>query len=230
MQDLTQLIDQLNDWNAQNRFGEVLAEVNTVLDRHSVSDNDDLSALYVLRGNALYGLGRFEEATQSYAKAIELDTFNVQARCNYGSTLLTLGRYVDALNACDAAILTDENFAPSYVNAAHCLSALNHDDEAVYALRQAFTLEPDNAELGLTVANMAAGLNDFGVALDTYMAVAGLPDSPLDIHQTIYQFLEQAKSDPDLPRADWQKGLDAWRAKFISTPEVLRLYGELIRA
>ena len=64
-----------------------------------------------------------------------------------------MGHYVDALNACDAAILTDENFAPAYINAAHCLAALKHEEEAVYALQQAFSIEPENAELGRTVAD-----------------------------------------------------------------------------
>ena len=107
-------IQKLNEWNAQGRYAEVLAETNT--DLSLITDDnaeEDVASLYVVRGNALFGLGRFQDALEAYGKAIELDTFDVEARCNYGSTLYSLGKYVDALNACNAAILTDENFAPS---------------------------------------------------------------------------------------------------------------------
>lgn len=231
MENIEQEITKLNEWNAQGRFAEVLAETNT--DLATVTDDnieEDVASLYVVQGNALYGLGRLEEALTAYAKAIELDTFDVQARCNYGSTLYSLGRYVDALNACDAAILTDEDFAPSYINVAHCLVALKHEEEAVYALQQAFSLEPENAELGRVVADMAADLDDFEVALDSYLKVAALPDTKEDVQQAIHDFFMKFKTNPDVPRNDWMKGVDRWRSEFSDNPEALRLSSELIRS
>lgn len=226
-------INRLNEWNTAGRFAEVLVDSTALLDAPIADEDEDddevRASLFVIQGNALYGLGRFEEALKAYAQAIELDTFDVQARCNYGSTLYTLGRYVDALNACDAAILTDENFAPSYVNVAHCLVALKHEGEAVYALRQAFSLAPEDSELGRTVADMAADLEDYDVALETYLDVAALPDAPADIHQTIHDFFIRFKNHPDIPRTDWTKGVDDWRRKFATNPDVLRLSGELLR-
>ena len=230
MENIEQEIEKLNDWNAQGRFAEVLAETNT--DITLIDDNDveeNVASLYVVRGNALFGLGRFQEALEAYGKAIELDTFDVEARCNYGSTLYSLGKYVDALNACDAAILTDENFAPSYVNAAHCLVALKHEEEAVYALQQAFMLAPEDVELGKAVADMATELEDFDVALDSYMKVAALPDAPEDIQKSIYECLLKFKNHEDVSKQDWLKGVDLWRDTFANNPEVMRLSGDLLR-
>lgn len=230
MENIEQEIEKLNDWNAQGRFAEVLAETNT--DITLIDDNDveeNVASLYVVRGNALFGLGRFQEALEAYGKAIELDTFDVEARCNYGSTLYSLGKYVDALNACDAAILTDENFAPSYVNAAHCLVALKHEEEAVYALQQAFMLAPEDVELGKAVADMATDLEDFDVALDSYMKVAALPDAPDDIQKSIYECLLKFKNHEDVSKQDWLKGVDLWRDTFANNPEVMKLSGDLLR-
>ncbi len=228
MEELNEIIERFNEWNEQGRFAEVVAETNTSFWTKD-DDEEDIASIFVTRGNALYGLGRFQEALESYAKAIELDTFDVHARCNYGSTLFTLGRYVDALNASDAAILTDENFAPAYVNAAHCLAALNHTGEAVYALRQAFSLEPQNIELGLTVADMASKLDDFEVALTTYLDVAKLQGAPSDIHNKIYDLFVKFKNNPEVEKEVWEKGLEMWRDQFISNPTVLRLTGDLLR-
>ena len=230
MENIEQEIEKLNGWNAAGRFAEVLAETNT--DLATVNDDnveEDVASLYVVQGNALFGLGRFEEALAAYAKAIELDTFDVQARCNYGSTLYSLGRYVDALNACDAAILTDENFAPAYINAAHCLVALKHEDEAVYALQQAFSLEPENAELGTTVADMAADLDDFEVSLETYMKLASLKNAPENVQQKIYDLFMRFKGSEDIAKNDWLKAVDEWRTTFANDPKVIKLSSDLLR-
>ena len=231
MENVEQEIQKLNDWNSQGRFAEVLAETNT--DISLITDDnteEEFASLYVVRGNALFGLGRLQDALEAYGKAIELDTFDVEARCNYGSTLYSLGRYVDALNACDAAILTNENFAPSYINVAHCLVALKHDEEAVYALRQAFMLAPEDVELGKTVADMATDLDDFEVALEAYIKVAGLPDAPEGIQKSIFDCFMKFKNHEDVTRQDWLKAINQWRDAFPNTPEVMRLSGDLLRS
>lgn len=230
MDNIEELVERFNDWNTEGRFAEVNAEVSTILTTVLDDDDaDDVASLYVLKGNAEYGLGRFEDALKSYAKAIEFDTFDVQARCNYGSTLYTLGRYVDALNACDAAILTDESFTPAYINAAHCLVALKHEEEAIYALQQAFNLDKNNADLGRVVADMATDLEDFNVALDAYIETAQLPDAQEDIFQATYDMFVKFKNHPDVSKNEWIDGINKWRIAFPSNPEVIRLTGELMR-
>ena len=231
MENVKQEIIKLNEWNTQGRYAEVLAETDT--DIPLITDDnseEEFASLYVVRGNALFGLGRLQDALEAYGKAIELDTFDVEARCNYGSTLYSMGRYVDALNACDAAILTDENFAPSYINVAHCLVALKQEEEAVYALQQAFMLAPDDVELGKSVAEMATDLDDFNVAIDSYIKVAALPDAPDDIQKSIFDCFMKFKNSEEISRQDWLKGINTWRDAFPNTPEVMRLSGDLLRS
>ena len=230
MENTEQTIQKLNEWNAQGRYAEVAAEASNLITAATDETPEELASLFVLQGNANYGLGRFEDALQSYAKAIELDSFDVEARANYGSTLFTLGRYVDALNACDAAILTDDNFVPAYINVAHCLVALKHEEEAVYALQQAFSLAPEDPALGRTVADMAADLENFEVALDTYLEVAAMPEAAEDTAQAIHDFFVKFKGHPDVDRATWLDGVNSWREQFPNSPEVLRLAGDLLRA
>ena len=230
MENIEEVVERLNDWNAEGRFAEVSAEISTLLTTVNDDDDvDDVASVYVLKGNAEYGLGRFEDALKSYAQAIELDTFNVEARCNYGSTLYTLGRYVDALNACDAAILTDENFSPAYINVAHCLVALKHEEEAIYALQQAFSIDANDPELGRTVADMAADLDNFDVALNAYIETALLPNTQEDIFQATYNMFQKFKSSEDVTKNEWMDGINTWRTKFPTNPEVIRLAGELLR-
>lgn len=230
MENIEEIVERFNQWNEEGRFAEVNAEVSTLLTTVLDDDDaDDVASLYVLKGNAEYGLGRFEDALKSYAKAIEFDTFDVQARCNYGTTLYTLGRYVDALNALDAAILTDGEFTPAYINVAHCLVALKHEEEAIYALQQAFNLNKNDAELGRTVADMATDLENFEVALETYIETARLPDTQEDIFEATYNMFIKFKNHPDVPQNEWHDGINKWRTAFPTNPEVIRLTSELMR-
>ncbi len=224
MENLEAVIDELNAWNDQGRFAEVVVESDT----HLASEQNE-SSLYVVRGNALFGLGRFEEALKAYEEAIKIDTFDVQARTNYGSTLFSLGRYVDALNACDAAILTDEEFAPAYINAAHCLTALGHEDDAVYALSQAYSLNKEDMELGRTVAAMAADLGEYDMARDVYFDMSGSVNAPDDLPELIHHFFVAARQNGAVDRTQVLKDVDIWRQQYGRNPAVLRLSAELLK-
>lgn len=152
---------------------------------------------------------------------------DVNARNNYGSTLFVLGRYVDALNACDAAILTDETFSMAYINAAHCLAALDHMDQAAYALNSAFEQDTENAELGVRVAELLADIEEYDMARDVFFQVASLPDAPQDIHAKIAAFFADAKTKID--RTIVLKDVETWRGQFIKNPDVFRLAADLMR-
>lgn len=214
---LEETVNHYNEWNNQGRFAEVLAEMNTLL----VTSPDEAN-FHVLRGNALYGLGRFNEAAEVYSHAIALEPMDVQARSNYGSALYMMGKYVDGLNACDAAILTDKTFAPSYVNAAHCLAALDHLDHAVYALNRGFEMDSENAELGARVAELLGDFGEYEMARDAYFQVAALKDAPADIHTKIAEFFKASKAN-GIDRGLVLKDVDVWRGRFIKNQEVFRL-------
>ena len=107
--------------------------------------------------------------------------------------------------------------------------ALKHEEEAVYALQQAFSIEPNDAELGRTVADMATDLENFDVALNAYIETAQLSDTQEDIFQAIHDMFMKFKNHPDVPQNEWLEGINKWRTKFPTNPEVIRLSSELMR-
>lgn len=223
MENLEQIINQLNDWNEQGRFAETLAEANAL-----TIETPDEASLFVVKGNALYGLGRFEEALTAYETAIRLDTDDVQARTNYGATLFSLGRHVAALNACDAALLIDSKFVPAYINAAHCLAELGHDDEAIDALWEAYTLNPEDINIGRTAAEMATDLGAYEMARDIYFDLSANPNAPSDLPTAIYNFFKLMQQH-DIARTQIMQDVNTWRQKYGRNSDVLRLAGELLK-
>lgn len=223
IENLEQMITHLNDLNAKGRYAEVIADVTPL-----IKQDDQESTLYVLQGNALYGLGRLEESAEAYHQGIFVNPNDVNARSNYGSVLFALGRYVDALNACDAALAIDPSFGAAYVNAANCLFAMGHVDLAVFAATQAFSTNEKDPLLGTGVAALLFDFGEYNLARDTYFQVARLPDAPADIHRQIAAFFKNAR-DNGIDRTLILKDIDAWRKNFQKDPEVFRLAADIIK-
>lgn len=214
---LEPVIAKLNDYNSQGLYAEVMAEIDGY-----ISQNENVAGLYVLRGNAQYGLGRLEEAAESYATACVLNPMDVGARTNYASALYSLGNYLEAVNACEAALYADDTFVPAYLNAAHCYMAMGHADYAVHHLQRAMEVAPAAVEVAMTAADMFSELGEYEMARDTYFKAAKLPDASVDIHERIANFFRAAK-DNGIDRSQILSDLEEWRRRFVNNQDVFRL-------
>lgn len=212
---------QIQDLIDQNRHEEALNEL-----RDLIAVFPEEASLYVLKGNALQLAGRLEEAIQAYKTGIEMDPMNVEARSNLSAVLYKTGYYVDALNAADAAILTDKNFAPAYVNAANALITLGHMDHGAYALKKAFELDPSEPLLGVKIAELYFANDDYERARDVYFEIARMKDIDPQIHELIADLFKRAK-EKGITRLSLIHDIDAWRAEFASNPTVFELAKEL---
>ena len=70
-------------------------------------------AAYNNWGNALSGLGRYEEALEKYGKAIELKPDLAKAYYNWGYTLNGLGKYNEAIEKYNKAIESEARLSGS---------------------------------------------------------------------------------------------------------------------
>lgn len=214
---LEQVITRLNNYNLQGRYAEVLAEL-----ANYIQQDKSEASLYVLRGNAQYGLGQIEQSVESYATACILNPLDAGARTNYASALYALGSYLDAVNACEAASYADDTFVPAYINAAHCYAAMGHMDHAIFNLQRALEFAPDDSQIGTTVADMLSEFGEYEMARDTYFQVASMQGAPIDIHERIASFFTTAKNN-GIARTQVLNDVDIWRRKFFKNPDVFRL-------
>ncbi len=61
----------------------------------------DLSKAYYFKGIALYDLGKFEDAIDSYDHAVAIEPDDPNAWYNKAATLAQIGRNEESLQACD---------------------------------------------------------------------------------------------------------------------------------
>lgn len=221
IENLEELIDKLDNLNAMERHQEVLAEVNTLL-----AEDSDEAAIWVVKGNAEYGLGNFIQAADDFARAIGLNPDDVGARSNYALVLYTLERYVDGLNACDSALYIDDECAPAYMNAAHCLEALGHGDLALEYLQKAIDKNEHDGDI---IARVADTMSDYGYyepAKNALMQAARL-SVPADIHERIAAFFADARAR-GIERTRIHTDVNQWRSEFEQHPDVFNLAAPLL--
>ncbi len=217
IEDIERKIDFLNGLNAQKRYQEARADCQDLL----AIDKGD-ARLWLVAGNALYGLGQLEEAAQAYETAIALMPSLVQARSNYAMALFVTGRQIDALNAAEAAIYADETFAPPYLTAAACLTALGHNGEAVAALKAGWELASADAQNAERMAEELWHLGDYAAARDIFLALAKRPKAPADVHERLAALFQEAKNK-GISRVALVADIAAWRRDFGNNPAVFDL-------
>ena len=100
---------------------------------------DDEPFLSVL-GDAYYGLGRLDEAAEIYNKLIDKNPYSatywfVLARCYFDQQM-----YDKAIEACDYAIISDDEFAEAYQMRGNAYIFLQNEERALEDFREAARL------------------------------------------------------------------------------------------
>ena len=117
------LIEQLKDENFNEYLEKRCIEVLATYDQ--AIDIDPQNALaYSNKGDALYALRRYEEASRAYEEAVHLDAENTMAYNGKGKTLYKLHYYEEALFAHNEAIRLDPYLAEAYRDKAVVLETL----------------------------------------------------------------------------------------------------------
>jgi tetratricopeptide (TPR) repeat protein len=135
-----------NDHQALNDLGWMFLQVGRPEDglerfEQAIAIEAD-AAPYNNKGRALLELERFEDATDAFSRAAELDPEDEEAPFNMAVAMRAQDRYDDALDALDTLIEAHEDFAPAYVEYAMCLQELDRDDEAIEYFEAALEIDP----------------------------------------------------------------------------------------
>ena len=88
------------------------------------------------KADALFALGRYDEAIQAYDEAIKLNPSDPLSWMGKADALFALGRYEEAAKAYDEAIKIDPASSPALEGKTRALEALGQLDSAVKSIGQ----------------------------------------------------------------------------------------------
>lgn len=153
---------------ALERPGEALKSFDRAL--AIKPDADD----YYNRGIALEKLGRFEEAINSYDKAIMAKPRFAEAYANRGKALKESGQFARALDSLNEAIAIDPNSADAFYNRGIVLNELDKFDAARLSYERAIALRSDFIAAYHNLGLLLTKLGDFEGAKASLLAALSI--------------------------------------------------------
>ena len=118
----------------------------------------------VAQGRKAYEVGRYQEAADAFARAVEAAPNSAAARVNLGLTQLQLGN----ADAAVAHLRAASNLAPDDPEVSRdllrVLLLLGRDDDAILVLRKSSSAKPDDEETLVSLAILLASKERFGEA------------------------------------------------------------------
>lgn len=152
---------------------------------HALEVADELLAIlddawvWFLRGTALGGLGRYEEALTSLDKSIEFGGNDEWLWCARAMSLTSLGRYDEALVSCDKAIEFDAKVSVIWLTRAKALFNLERYEEALVSFEKVIEIDPKDISAWLGRGRILGHLGRYQDALVCFEKTIELdPNSP----------------------------------------------------
>ena len=136
--------------------------------RAALKTNPGAAPVWSNMGTVLSKLGRFEEALESYAKALAIKPDYAEALNNRGNVLRELGRLQEALESYNRALAVNPDHADAACNRGIVLRDLGRPGEALESYARALTIKPAHAEAACNRGIALQDLKRLGEALESY--------------------------------------------------------------
>lgn len=133
------------------------------------------AADWINRGALLHRLGRHDEALASFDKAMALVPNNPTVQMNRASALAMLGRFAEAEAICDRIIARTPKAAIAYAHKGLAVKQQGRLEEARQLIEQAHTMEPNNPETAVALAQLMLLMGDWRAAWPLFERRAALP-------------------------------------------------------
>ena len=109
-----------------------------------IAENDSAAAYHHQRGISLYHYGRFEEAGQALAKAVEIEPGNAEYLCDYGVLIAWyFDRHQEGYEALDKAVALEPSNGRYVGERGGIRYLLGQTDDAVSELKRAIEIDPE---------------------------------------------------------------------------------------
>lgn len=165
-----------------------------------------LARVLVIRGTALYLLGRMDEAIEAFREAVARDPQIRDARLNLGKLLFAGKRYQEALEIFEAEFARGEKDADLLFLAAQVLYQVAHEkkeperskvERAVELMREVLAARPDDTDALRWTAYLALEIGRYKEAIDVLKRM--IERHPLDseYHRMLASAYRLAKRDEE---------------------------------
>jgi len=177
-------------------LSDLLAEPYTPTPLYVAIERSPLTGDYVLRFNAAYGAGKWDEAIAALDEIIKLEPSALYAYYYKGEANRFKGDAGNAIAAYQSALGVDQSFGPAYVGWARAQLMNNPNADVLSILDEAIRSDPNFGEAYIDRAAAKLRQNDIqGALADLDTANELLPNSPLVFLQLAQARLKAGEID-----------------------------------
>lgn len=127
-------------------------------------------------GNRLMKDEKYQEALNTYSKAISQDATNPVFYCNRAAAYSRMGDYQSAADDCRMSLRYDPNYSKAFGRLGLAYSKMNKHEQALEAYQNAIRIEPDNQDYKNNMSVTQQRLEELRSAPAGTGAAAGLPN------------------------------------------------------
>ena len=152
-------------------------------------------------GAILQGLGKSEEAEQSYRKAIEIKPDYAEAHSNLGNIFRDIGKFEEAEQSYRKAIEIKPDYADSHYNLGITFNDLGKLEEAEFSCRKAIELKPDYAKAHCNLGTILMDLGKLKDAELSYLKAIEINPDFADAYFNLFRLYEKINNLENLKEA-----------------------------
>lgn len=149
------LLDLARQWYAAKDFDGCLKALGILLSAKNDFDPIFSAEINETHGLALHAIRRYEQAHQSFSRALSLNVGNASVLNNMGNLLTELGSVDEAIASFEKAIQISPGFADAWSNLGVALNRVNQFHRAIQCYDEAIRIQPNYSD---AYANKALAL------------------------------------------------------------------------
>jgi len=166
-----------NDWEAQMLMAQAVldgGDAQEALSRiEAVRTPEPVAEISILKGKILEHNDKHSEARVEYARAVELEPGNLEARFLHGRLLAFAGQAKQALEELQYVTSRSDAFPRAHLNIGRAQRDLGKNDEAVAAFQKALQLDENLLEAQYLMGRVHLERNRLGPAATALQAATG---------------------------------------------------------
>jgi len=142
-------------------------------------------SLYNIIGAANKGLGKLDEAIESYDKALSINPQYTYAFINMGIILAEQGHLDEAIASYKKALSIDPNFAEAHNNLGNALQDIGKLDEAIVSYTKAISLKSDYATAYYNIGNAFKEQGRLAKTIEAYTTAISLQPDYVKVYNNL---------------------------------------------
>ena len=204
---LQEIVNLLN----QKRLKQALSESSQLLKKFPNS-----IILFNIVGASNAGLMQYDEALESYKKALEIKPDYAEAYFNMGVVLKENGDSEAAIDSYKKALTIKPDYAEAYNNMGNIFKDNNNPEAAIDSYKKALTIKPNYAEAYNNMGNALKDSNDPEAAIDSYKKALTIKPN----YAVAYHNMGIAQND----KGDLEAAIDSYKKALKISPNYSGVY------